>query len=135
LTGYPARTPAKQLSELTSSFIGSSVLEKYTCALEAQSASMKVEMGYDRATTELGVSNCIKTNEEDVQKRYEELVAGLSSESSRAELKDYYAAWLTAIESVLPNFGETREELSARQDESDAKLQLLGNRLRVEIAN
>jgi len=102
------------------------------CRIETQTAIAKVELG-ELSNAIPTIGTCIKKGREEVKKLYPAALAKVSKNPNATKiLKDYYAAWLTSFDAVMPQSSDTKRGYQLRQESMDEKSDLLWNRFEIE---
>ena len=82
----------------------------------------------------ISVSECIEKQSKDTQGRYVDLILHLETSLEKKAARDFYAAWLSAMQTISPMPGDGRND-AERQNNGTDTLTALGNKLQVEVAS
>lgn len=123
---------AEEKQTPTDAFRGATQYHILICKIKTQTELNKVELGESANAIE-PIAACIKEGRAGAKKAYQPALSKVSKNPAAAKLlKDYYAAWLTSLEGVMPQPSETKLRYSQRLEASEAKYDEIWNRLAVE---
>ena len=97
----------------TDAFRGETQHQLFMCRIQEKIAANKIEMGETGALSGLG--ECIKNGKLEVKKTFAPALKVVAKNSAASKiLKDYYGAWLTALNGVMPDPGERKIDYERR---------------------
>lgn len=116
----------------TDAFRGATQFHMLMCKIKTQTEINKVQLG-ESTNAVPAISSCIKEGRIGAKKAYPPALNAVSKRPAAAKLlKDYYAAWLTAFDSVIPAPNETKAHYEQRLVDAESKYDEIWNRLEIE---
>lgn len=101
------------------------------CQNVQKAMAIKPEVSYEQAIFEM--AKCVKYGKAEVRKTFPAALAAAAKKPDAAKLlKDYYAAWITAIDGIMPNGRELKIAYEQRQIASESKCGEIWNRFEIE---
>lgn len=113
-------------------FRGTTQFQLMKCQLEAKIAFLKVEGGeLQEAYSSIG--SCQKDGRSEAKKTFQKANAKVAKNPSASKaLKDYYAAWLSALNGITPEPSELKIVYDKRQGDASRRADELWGRFEIE---
>lgn len=109
-------------------------IKRGACLSRLQLDTTKAELGDGTVTDAYrGFVQCQMNVRRSADETYKKVSSKVRANAARGALKDYHAAFLTALESSEVRTGEDRGAYRQRLVSQDERLQLLWERLRLEL--
>jgi hypothetical protein len=113
-------------------FRGTSQFHLLTCQIRAKTALIEVELGKIMEPYS-PISACIKEGRDALKKLFPRANATVTKNPAASKLlKDYYAAWLSAIDGISPEATERKITYENWQGEAVRKTDEIWNRFEIE---
>lgn len=116
----------------TTTFSDSAQESMLVCKLQYRAYAFLVSMGggEDKADPS---DECISSSKISIRPEFKAALSQQAkNKSAQSLLKDYYAAWLSAMDGIKPSSGEREIMYSNRQAETERRLAELWNRFEIE---
>jgi hypothetical protein len=122
---------AEEKQTPTDAFRGQTQHQMLMCQTEEKIAVNKAELGEEGGIAKVG--SCIKNAKVEAKKAFGPALKVVAKNREATKLlKDYYAAWITAINGIIPGASETKGGYSRRQAAAEEKYDAIWNRFEVE---
>lgn len=114
-------------------FRGQTQYQSLICDLEAKLAFGKVDLGEIKTVYE-PIGKCLNDGKLAVKTLFPKALASAAKKPSSVKLlKDYYAAWLTAFNSISPRADDRVVDYKSRQAIEESKVNAAWNRFEIEF--
>jgi uncharacterized low-complexity protein len=115
----------------TDEFRGQTQYQIMMCSLKVKLSISEAQLGTTKPEND--PAKCIKEGKAEVKKVFPAALKSVSKNPVAGRLiKDYYAAWLTAFDAILPRPDDLKVDYERRQAANEAKYDEVWNRLEIE---
>jgi hypothetical protein len=119
------QTPVEEFRQLT-------LKQSFTCQSTQRIAELNSQLG--KAGSANALQDCIDSSKALAKTSFAPALKTVSkNKAAVALLKDYYAAWLTAMDGIVPGAGERNIDYTQRQQAAEGNYKAIWSRFAVEI--